>query len=951
MKYSLAKYTQTISNTSVGNIDLTTDEIITLISSTVAGISVPVSGTTSGTLALDCDLGARIHVEEIRYYFDTLDDPSIVTPTIQFYFKNESFETYTSLTSYYNDVDSYYYATVSGTNAPRYVRVVHTIASGTAGSINGLEVINDETYVDFGADGTDTEQNAYLTIENNVVEIQELKVYNSGPTRAAVRLILEPQDTVADDMLYISDSADGPWYGVYREEDMIAGPELWSSGSFDSTYEESNILKLEVGESTGTYTTRIFSLDEFQRLTYNVVKNENVIVEATVEFEDHFSSGITKWDTLAGSADGNSYYLRHTADSTTSRTKKYYNYTNAWQLTFRFIQYGTGSSNDQVYVRPVYSDVGGTDLQIRMRTYASGDNQFQFYIAGTIRHTNTKYNWYNETGNWLQVKIQREFTNVRYKVWLSFESEPETWDWEGGIFYDDIATYAKFEFYTLYTNSTGTGLDDIVLIKNYSFGGNESFSRIATEATDTLENIEVRSSNSRPMDRETYIWLTGVADSTEYTNHGWIEDGTLAEQSPDWGYWGTTTSYWECWYDSIREDEYWVDKPVHTPTSGSYTRIFFKIRRKDGTVFSTTICNVYYFATTVYYNTYKLAFDQTGGFWIYYFLEVTDYESQNIAAAYHLSYYNASASLLYHRSTSETQGTFLYDMDSIYNSSGDLWYTDRGLSTVFKIDKSGNILTSFIATEDIRGVMALDDGGCWFIQQQALIRLNSVGEVVDEITLPTDTVSYVYSDKEDGFWLHDGYLVRHLTSTGVEDFNVEIANLQWITVIYSGVITKQHDGSTGVSPQASYISRYHKRVMRTWDYPQNEGGYKGTWDYSRFGVRSQPHDDLVDDHASNFPIVIDDQWNDFTEWKTVSLRDYNFTSEQYHQLRLTLRADISINSPKIYGIYSQRAIEIPNVYPNNYGTFYLKTDASSLSAEDAGNYSSDIRAFWFIDTE
>ena len=83
----------------------------------------------------------------------------------------------------------------------------------------------------------------------------------------------------------------------------------------------------------------------------------------------------------------------------------------------------------------------------------------------------------------------------------------------------------------------------------------------------------------------------------------------------------------------------------------------------------------------------------------------------------------------------------------------------------------------------------------------------------------------------------------------------------------------------------------------------------------------------------------------------MSLRDYNFTNEQYHQIRFTLRANNSANSPEVYGLWTQRAIEIPNIYPNNYGKFYLKSDITYLSPQDIGNYTSKVRAYWLLDAE
>jgi len=433
--------------------------------------------------------------------------------------------------------------------------------------------------------------------------------------------------------------------------------------------------------------------------------------------------------------------------------------------------------------------------------------------------------------------------------------------------------------------------------------------------------------------------------NTQYTNHSWIEDGSLAEQSPDWGRWGRTTSYFEYWYDSIREDEYIVDKNIYH--EGNVV-IYLKIRRKDGSLSYTTLTSALY-SQDCWYNTYRLVFDAAGGFWIYYYLHRSS--SGIDGGNYYLRYYDGGMNLIYNKQATSAQGTFLYDMDSVYESNGDMWYIDRDFSTVFKIDRDGAILTSYIATQGLTGVVAVNDGGCWFIQDDNLTRLNSDGEIIDVIELPTFTSTYVYSDFDGGFWIQDGWIIRHLDSVGNELFNVEIVNLYHITPAYDGVLVKHHDGSISTIPKASFISKDHQRITRTWDYPRTEGSHKGTFDYNRYGVRSHTYDDLVDDHASHFPIAIDSQWNTFSEWTKVSLRDYNFTNEKYHQIRFTLRADNSNSSPEVYGSWTQRAIEIPNIYPGNYGRFYLKSDINSLTPQDAGDYNSNVRAYWFLDTE
>ena len=939
MKYNLTQYSQTISNTIDGDISLTTDDIINILNNTNVSVLVPASGT-SGILVLDCDLGARVHTDEIRYYFDSPAASGTVASGIKFYFKNESFEVYTSLNTYYND--SYYYTTVSGAGAPRYIRVEHTIVSGTGGYLNGFQVLNDDTYVDFGDNGTDTNTNFNLSIENSIIEINELEVFNSGPVKANAKLIIEPQNTVADDILFISDSPNGPWYGVYRDEDKITGPDLWLTGNMNDLYVDSNILKLYPNRTVGTYTTRVVKLDEYQNLTFNIMNYDYPIVGSGIEFFDDFTNGnyAGKWTEIT-----NPQYIEFTdgrlsmrEPSTRVSTTQTLEYGEDWLFQCRLYQ--TGSCNIDMYI----NDTSGEYLLFRVQTGTITDRRIQLITAA-----GTKYDWDDDVAvqafflqKWTWITIQQNFNTLRFKMWNDGDLEPA---WEGiyTMPYSEIANTGKIDFRIRGANLEQTiYLDDIVLIKNYT-ADISSVGFISSSSSDTTENIEVRSSNSRPIDRESYIWMSGTySPAYKYTNHNWIVDGSVAEQSADWETWGQTSNYWEYWYDSIRDDEYIVDKPFYT--SGS-TAVYFRIRRKDGTLYSTTITNTGY-TSDCFYSTYKISPDNTGGFWINFFLARGNINS----GIYYLRYYNSTMTLIYNRQTDAGQGTFLYDMDTVHNSNGYLWYTDRDISTVFKLNTDGTILASYLATENIRGILALSDGGCWFIQEQSLIRLDSNGQVIDTIELPTSTASYIYSDLHGGFWLQEGEIIHHLRSDGTEYFNITIPNLFHITVINSGVLTKQHDGITTTPPQASYISREHQRVIRTWNYPQNEGGYVGTFDTNRYGARSHTYDDLVDDHASHFPIAIDTGW-DNSIWKTVSLRDYNFTNEQYHQIRFTLRAEASWNSPEVYGLWTQRAIEIPNIYPGNYGKFYLKSDVTYLDPQDIGNYTSKIKAHWLLNLE
>jgi len=961
MKYNLTKYAQI---DSLGSIDLAAGELVNITSDTEANVFVPASGV-SGTLVLETDLGARVHIDtEVQYHFDSAQPKSTVASGIKFSYKNEPFEVYTSLNTYYNN--DYYYTIVSGTDAPRYIKIEHTIVSGTTGYVNHFKVFNDDTYVDFGNDATQTETNFNLSVENQEIEINELEVYNSGPSTANAKLIIEPQDTAADSVLKISDSVDGPWYGVYEEDNLVAGTGIWDSGEITNLYTPSDILKLSPPSTVGTYKTRVFELSDYEKLNFCTIKYNYPSRSPQTEFSDDFSAAGVNWTVVTSLQSVVDFTLGtlnfyttpidyNTTDIRTTKTD--YEYSEDFLLSFDYkygMHYATGNYGQRTYFMwPLNT--------FYIRNYTNtGNNQTDLHLDGNTYDLSSVWNWADLENTWISVKVRREFTSLKIKFWLTTSGiEPEAWSWEGSVLPEDgtLPLTGGIRIYDYATPRRDTGpyqghegyYDNFNLIKNYSSSPN-SRSIIATDLDDTLENIEVRSSNSQPLNREAYIETIDPSDRK--TKYSWVLDGSTAETTDTWYSYGESisASFWEYWCDSKTEDLYMVDKLCYTGYGGN-TKIWFRILRKDGTLISSPLITNSDYDIDCFYNTFKICPDYTGGFWILYFL-ATSYSSNG---NYYLRYYDSNMNQIYNRTATAAQGTFLFDMDAVYESSGYLWYTDKELNTVFKMDKDGSILASFIATEELRGILAADDGGCWFIQDEGLIKLSSDGAYEDVIYLPSDTVSYVYSDLNGGFWLHEGLTVRHLDSEGTETFNIEIPDLYDITPIHSGFITREKiyieiDGvPQPTTPKASYVSKEHQRIVRTWDYPTTEGQFKGSWDYNKYGVISQRFDDLETSYA--FPISIDTSWTNDSNWRKASLRDYTFPNDKYHQIKLTLRADNSSNSPEVEGIYTQTAIEIPNIRPHDVGKFYLKSDVSDLDIEDIGNYTSHVRAYWLYDAE
>ena len=263
MKYNLTINSQVESNTDIGNVDLNSNEILPIIRTTTATDVVLADGDI---LVLDCDLGAQIKIDEIRYYFSTTAASGTVASGIEFFYKYEDFESYISLSSYVGP--GYYYTTItSGTSAPRYIRVQQTL-TGISGTVAGFEVINNDEIVDFGEDSTDTFTNLELSLRYDTEDINPVYIFNSGAVKATAHIILEPQGTVADDVLTVSVNSTGPWYGPKQTDNEVLGPTTWDYGVMDNTEVTLNQLRISSGNHFGTFTSKVFDTFDTQKFTY-----------------------------------------------------------------------------------------------------------------------------------------------------------------------------------------------------------------------------------------------------------------------------------------------------------------------------------------------------------------------------------------------------------------------------------------------------------------------------------------------------------------------------------------------------------------------------------------------------------------------------------------------------------------------------------------------------------
>lgn len=739
MEYNLAINSQVNSNTQIGNVLLSTAQILPIVQTTSAN-DVTISGTD--VLCLDCDLGARVKIDEIRYYFSSISSSGTVGDSIKFYHKNEDFDTYLSLETFVGSL--YYYTTItSGTSSPRYLRMVHTV-SGTSisGTVNGLQVMNDDEVVDFDTDGSGVLESFEMALESVSEEIRPVYIYNDGDISADAYVSLEPQKTTIDEILSISVNQDGPWYSPIQEENLISGQDIWDTGNYVDTVQVFEQLELSPGSGVGTYTTRIFDTIDTQKFTY--------------------------------------------------------------------------------------------------------------------LNLNTTY--------------------------------------------------------------TGTGVV------------------VATNNDDTQETMEIRSSNTRPMDYITYrkfIINDGVIP-IKYRNYCMYSD-TILFDSPSLGQTAAQVFYH---WDGDSRGRFYIDE-IHRKTTTlirygetvSANRIALLRLSENGVVQSRKILMAvgqggYVGELTVY----SLLMDIYEGIWFYVYYP--NYARSNYFFnqnnSYYLAYFNKNMTEKF--KLVDSSG-FMYDMDHIY-TTGDLWYTDQENSQAIKIDREGNVLATYQFVDQVRGVIATTDGGCWVIQGKKIFNIDSEGVLINEIDLTSIAVDLarIAWDGDDAFWVTDGFYVRRVLLNGQVHFSVELP--------YQPIELQPYD--TGVAVFCidrawRFISKDHQRVIKIVENTTGKNMY--------IGVVGAGYDNLT--YGNEFPIPFDSQWCNL-EWNTVAVDYCLLPEDKYNQIRLTLRANDALESPIVNSLYLNESMQVENIYSKNYKTMYMKADITSQDESDIGAYESNLKVWWYI---
>lgn len=284
MHYNIAKNSIVSANTTLGNVSITSSGINALLNYSELPVAT-LKKSSNHILVLDCDLGSRIDTYSVNYNFRCNTPIASTASGIKFYYRDESFGNYILLNTSFSGTESFY-STVSGSLfAPRYIRVITTMTSisGTTvtGTLHGFSVLNNDTIVDFGTDGTKTEENFYL-LREGVSETRTVPIYNSGVYTSDAIVNVEPSLNDLDKVISIADNTNGPWVYVFDDNLLIADIETFDNGSYNNSTNDDGVLRttgikdkdlMYVSKNIyGTYTTKVLECSDSEQSVFKLNK-------------------------------------------------------------------------------------------------------------------------------------------------------------------------------------------------------------------------------------------------------------------------------------------------------------------------------------------------------------------------------------------------------------------------------------------------------------------------------------------------------------------------------------------------------------------------------------------------------------------------------------------------------------------------------------------------------
>jgi len=951
MKYNVAKNSYANVNLIEGNKSLSYNQLFDFVINNNATISL--SGTD--ILSVEVDLGERVFVDEVRYYFSSVFAPNSVVSGISFYARRSEHEFYSLLTPLVGS--GYYYATITGTSyAPSQVKLIHTV-SGT--SISGiavaLQVLNNEDIVNFGSAGEKTFERFDLSLLYDVADVREIPIFNSGPAGADAYITIEPQNNLSDNILQFGATSSGPWLSVLESKNQICGPNRFNSyylseydqRQFVNTYVYENAVELLPGSVSGTYTTCVFGNPDSSLLfTPLIFDREYPIVASGVVFYDNFNTASgDKWQILNGTFSFTNFYLLATSynyPSIITKSSIFYSYD--WECLMKIAWGNTGNASDwRAEFIPFFIDANNYfGVWVRANT---NYKDIRFVLNGLVIHTvpTATIDPFANLNTWFWFKSRREFNVLRAKMWKVGDPEP-AWFFTYGL--SSNALLSKVGYIRFIYNSSNVSnalLADDISVSSYVTASGESNAKIATSLTDGMETVELRSSDRVPLPYHVYTTVTGILEGSNHVirstvryfdTDGIIKTYNLGSSSQS-TYGNFVGAYQVC--DDVDETIWGVSLQYRTSSAYSTSFAFINyFKQLTGAASSATIFSMAG-GSLINVSVKFFVTNKDSGCWLYFYTSNT---SAPNGAGYHLHFYNNSLSRTF--ILSDPNVDFVGGM-CLASANNDLWYANNYNNTVLKITTSGMVLKSYDAVGPVRYMCSDKQGGCYFLRSDKIVRLNSNADYVSSIDVDANTTLFgLDKDVEGNFWLLiNNTTVVNIDSSGTPLFSYSYydAFIKDICIVNGGVWLKCSDVL-----EWKFLGRHTKTITKSLFSPVGHANV-GLPDRMNTPVFYSKPFSVFD---NRFPLPIDTHWNNLP-WRKVAIRNYLLPSKKYHQFRFTLCASNPGKvSPILKSLSLQSVVKVDNIPSGQARSVYVKADISFLNETQLGIYLSNLKVWWYV---
>jgi hypothetical protein len=411
--------------------------------------------------------------------------------------------------------------------------------------------------------------------------------------------------------------------------------------------------------------------------------------------------------------------------------------------------------------------------------------------------------------------------------------------------------------------------------------------------------IKVRSSDTVPMTIEEIFWTTnqGLAINKYNLQSGHYEDYFHYASTID----GTNDIFGL----AVNRRNGIVGMLYGSSSYGQRGFVVFVDRISGEELFST--------GERAYGDNDYLEFDKDGGVW------VTNLSNELYHFDNALTLVNSSTSLDIKDIAVELDGLGIWYIDSVYNV---VYHLDYNLST-----KDTVVLKEPVA---ICGTL---DNGFWVADddEQEAYRYDYDGNLVKTITMDR-SASFMCHDFNNGFWYISGNYVYHVDNNGNEDVDVYIGDVQRINAGHNGCVANSQ-----TYDKIYYIDKDSNSITHEYTEVDTDTGPAVVFSYNYEDYKEFKND------RNTMPDSADPVWgNDGSlSWKEVRKDGYFLPKNKYHQAKIALHGDATLNN-----LIMAPAIKIDEIQPQNYKNMYVKTNIpDDLEVED---YSARLKAWWSI---